>query len=165
MAIGRTFGQAFLKAMRSRELDMTPKLDGVDVADAAGAARAPGAGPLRRAVRRLPRGRVDRGRPRRARRSTRGSCASCSAAALDPDAVFAGERSFRAVDTCAAEFAAETPYYYSGWERRGRDEVRRGDRPSVVILGAGPNRIGQGIEFDYCCVHAAMTVREAAATR
>ena len=56
---------------------------------------------------------------------------------------------------------AETPYFYSGWERGGSRATRsrRGDRPSVVILGAGPNRIGQGIEFDYCCVHAAMTVR------
>ena len=78
---------------------------------------------------------------------------------------FAGERTFKSVDTCAAEFAARTPYYYSGWERAGtrtarRHEVRRGERPSVVILGSGPNRIGQGIEFDYCCVHAAQTVRE-----
>ncbi len=64
------------------------------------------------------------------------------------------------MDTCAAEFPARTPYYYSGWERRAANEVRRGERESVVILGAGPNRIGQGIEFDYCCVHAAMTVRE-----
>src|ERR671924_1062377 len=70
------------------------------------------------------------------------------------------ERSFKSVDTCAAEFEAETPYYYSGWELRAAHEVRRGDRPSVVILGSGPNRIGQGIEFDYCCVHAAMTVRD-----
>jgi carbamoyl-phosphate synthase large subunit len=69
-------------------------------------------------------------------------------------------RSYKAVDTCAAEFEAATPYYYSGWEREANHEVRRGDRPSVVILGSGPNRIGQGIEFDYCCVHAAMTVRE-----
>ena len=80
--------------------------------------------------------------------------------AADPEAPFAGERSFRSVDTCAAEFPAATPYYYSGWERRADHEVRRGDAPSVVILGSGPNRIGQGIEFDYCCVHAAMTVRE-----
>ncbi len=70
------------------------------------------------------------------------------------------ERSFKAVDTCAAEFEAETPYFYSGWERKAVHEVRRGERPSVVILGSGPNRIGQGIEFDYCCVHAAMTVRD-----
>ncbi|MGZ4186726.1 MAG: carbamoyl-phosphate synthase large subunit, partial [Solirubrobacteraceae bacterium] len=82
----------------------------------------------------------------------------------DPEAPFAGERTFKSVDTCAAEFAAQTPYYYSGWERPrhgGPDhEVARGDRESVVILGSGPNRIGQGIEFDYCCVHAAETVRE-----
>ncbi|MGE5645971.1 MAG: carbamoyl-phosphate synthase large subunit, partial [Acidobacteriota bacterium] len=60
------------------------------------------------------------------------------------------------------EFEARTPYYYSAHERGsdGAGEVERGDRPSVVILGSGPNRIGQGIEFDYCCVHAAMTARE-----
>ncbi|WP_411733758.1 hypothetical protein, partial [Paeniglutamicibacter sp.] len=66
------------------------------------------------------------------------------------------------MDTCAAEFEAATPYYYSSHERDSDPvgEVRRGDNDSVVILGSGPNRIGQGIEFDYCCVHAAMTVRE-----
>jgi len=81
----------------------------------------------------------------------------------DPKKPFEGKRSFRSVDTCAAEFPARTPYYYSGWDRIGAhppDEVQRGERESVVILGSGPNRIGQGIEFDYCCVHAAMTVRE-----
>src|SRR4029453_6463005 len=67
--------------------------------------------------------------------------------------------------TCAAEFEAATPYYYSAHERPGSSqepasEVRRGSRESVVVLGAAPNRIGKGIEFDYCCVHAAMTVRE-----
>src|SRR5204862_940035 len=81
------------------------------------------------------------------------------ALAVAPDAPFAGERSFKSVDTCAAEFPARTPYYYSGWERQVGHEVERGDRASVVILGAGPNRIGQGLEFDSCCVHAAMTVR------
>src|SRR6185312_11307958 len=84
--------------------------------------------------------------------------------ALDPQGAEAGERVFKSVDTCAAEFAARTPYYYSARERPRRagasSEVERGERRSVVILGAGPNRIGQGIEFDYCCVHAAMTVRE-----
>jgi len=86
------------------------------------------------------------------------------ALALDPGGPERGVRTFRAVDTCAAEFEAETPYYYSAHERpsaRGpAHEVARGERPSVMILGSGPNRIGQGIEFDYCCVHAAMTVRE-----
>ena len=81
--------------------------------------------------------------------------------ALAPEAVEQGVRTYRAVDTCAAEFAAETPYFYSAWERPpATHEVPRGDAPSVMILGSGPNRIGQGIEFDYCCVHAAMTVRE-----
>ncbi len=66
---------------------------------------------------------------------------------------------FKTVDTCAAEFAAETPYYYSTYE--DEDEVRPGGRPRAIILGSGPNRIGQGIEFDYCCVHASMALREA----
>jgi carbamoyl-phosphate synthase large subunit len=66
---------------------------------------------------------------------------------------------YKTVDTCAAEFAAETPYHYSTWE--DEDEVRPSDRPRVVILGSGPNRIGQGIEFDYCCVHASFALRDA----
>ncbi|HEV3225766.1 MAG TPA: carbamoyl-phosphate synthase large subunit, partial [Acidimicrobiales bacterium] len=66
---------------------------------------------------------------------------------------------FKTVDTCAAEFEAETPYHYSTYE--DDDEVRLADRPKVVILGSGPNRIGQGIEFDYCCVHAAFALRDA----
>ncbi|MGB1712339.1 MAG: carbamoyl-phosphate synthase large subunit, partial [Miltoncostaeaceae bacterium] len=66
--------------------------------------------------------------------------------------------SYRAVDTCAAEFAAVTPYYYGTFGTEG--EATPLDRPSVVVLGSGPNRIGQGIEFDYCCVHAAQTAQE-----
>ena len=66
---------------------------------------------------------------------------------------------FKTVDTCAAEFEADTPYHSSTWE--DEDEVRRDDRPKVVILGSGPNRIGQGIEFDYCCVHASFALRDA----
>ncbi len=65
---------------------------------------------------------------------------------------------FKTVDTCAAEFEAYTPYYYSTYETE--DEVRESDRPKVMILGGGPNRIGQGIEFDYCCVHAAFALKE-----
>ena len=64
---------------------------------------------------------------------------------------------FKAVDSCAAEVVARAPYYYSAYE--DEDELDRGERPSVIILGAGPNRIGQGIEFDYCCVQAAQTLR------
>jgi carbamoyl-phosphate synthase large subunit len=66
---------------------------------------------------------------------------------------------FKTVDTCAAEFEASTPYYYSTYEEE--DEVAPSDKPKVLILGSGPNRIGQGIEFDYCCVHAAFALRAA----
>jgi len=66
---------------------------------------------------------------------------------------------FKTVDTCGAEFSAETPYHYSTYE--DTDEVGASDRPKVIILGAGPNRIGQGIEFDYCCVHASFALAEA----
>ena len=66
---------------------------------------------------------------------------------------------FKTVDTCAAEFEAFTPYHYATYEEE--DEVRPSERARVVILGSGPNRIGQGIEFDYCCVHASMTLRDA----
>jgi carbamoyl-phosphate synthase large subunit len=68
--------------------------------------------------------------------------------------------SYRLVDTCAAEFEAYTPYYYSTYDC-GDDEVRgNSDKKKVMILGGGPNRIGQGIEFDYCCVHAAFALKE-----
>ena len=72
---------------------------------------------------------------------------------------------YKMVDTCAAEFEAVTPYYYSTYETaaagaRPDDEVRIGDKKKVIILGGGPNRIGQGIEFDYCCCHAAFAAKE-----
>ena len=66
---------------------------------------------------------------------------------------------FKTVDTCAAEFAARTPYHYSAYDEE--TEVEPSDRRKVIILGSGPNRIGQGIEFDYSCVHASLTLREA----
>jgi len=65
---------------------------------------------------------------------------------------------YKLVDTCAAEFEAYTPYYYSTYERE--DESRPSEKPKALIVGGGPNRIGQGIEFDYCCVHAALALRE-----
>ena len=173
MAMGRTFAQAFLKAMRSRELDAVPQLDGVPAAEL---------------VARLERPAPDRFDVLLAALRAGATVEEIHAASsidpwflhefarivAEPEAAFAGQRTFLSVDTCAAEFAATTPYFYSAHEgahapgTRGAPdgpqpvnagEVRRGDRPSVVILGAGPNRIGQGIEFDYCCVHAAMTVR------
>jgi carbamoyl-phosphate synthase large subunit len=66
---------------------------------------------------------------------------------------------YKTVDTCAAEFAASTPYHYGTYE--DEDEIAPKTRPTVVILGSGPNRIGQGVEFDYCCVHAAFALSDA----
>ena len=66
---------------------------------------------------------------------------------------------FKRVDTCAAEFATTTAYMYSTYEEEC--EAEPDDRPKIMILGGGPNRIGQGIEFDYCCVHAALALKEA----
>jgi carbamoyl-phosphate synthase large subunit len=155
MAIGRTFKQAFVKAMRSRELDVEPGSDG----DLLQRLETPSHDRYELIFEAIRHGHTE--------------AEVCERTAIDPwfvaeiAALARGEdpeaglqRSFKSVDTCAAEFEAETPYYYSGWERTAAHEVRRGDRPSVVILGSGPNRIGQGIEFDYCCVHAAMTVRD-----
>ncbi|MGO9958661.1 MAG: carbamoyl-phosphate synthase large subunit [Solirubrobacteraceae bacterium] len=168
MAIGRTFKQAFAKALRSRELD-SPARHPTDDEELLALVAEPGAERYDHLLEALRRGvPVDE-----LRRRTRidpwflHELAELVAGPGGVQSAFAGQRTYKAVDTCAAEFAAETPYYYSGWERppgsdrsAARHEVRRGHRPSVVILGSGPNRIGQGIEFDYCCVHAAQTVRE-----
>ena len=69
------------------------------------------------------------------------------------------QTTFRLVDTCAAEFEAFTPYYYSSYG--DENEIKQSDSRKIMILGGGPNRIGQGIEFDYCCVHASFALREA----
>ena len=158
MAIGRTFQQAFAKALRSRELDKTPALAGVPDERLLESLLTPAADRYETVLELLRRGASIESVHERTHIDP-WFLSELRALALDPDAPFAGERSFRSVDTCAAEFPARTPYYYSGWERTRASEVRRGERESVVILGSGPNRIGQGIEFDYCCVHAAMTVR------
>ena len=156
MAIGRTFKQAFVKAMRSRELDVTSSHFPDDLPAALELPSHDRYELLFEAVR--------RGHTESELSERTGIdpwfMAELAALARGQDPEHGLERSYKSVDTCAAEFEAETPYFYSGWERRAVHEVRRGDRPSVVILGSGPNRIGQGIEFDYCCVHAAMTVRE-----
>jgi carbamoyl-phosphate synthase large subunit len=178
MAFGRNFQQAFAKALRSRELDKSPSLAAVPDEQLLARLDTPAADRFETVLELLGRGTgieavhertsIDPWFLRELREL-----------ALHPDAPFAGQRSFRSVDTCAAEFPARTPYYYSGWDGAPANsaagattttttttagvhagEVRRGERESVVILGSGPNRIGQGIEFDYCCVHAAMTVRE-----
>ncbi|HEY7836883.1 MAG TPA: carbamoyl-phosphate synthase large subunit, partial [Solirubrobacteraceae bacterium] len=164
MAIGRTFGQAFAKALRSRELDKPPCLEESDGQELFASLAEPRPERFETILELLGRGTsVDA--IQEATSIDPWFLRELYELAQEPEAPFAGQRSFRSVDTCAAEFPARTPYYYSGWD--GADngvgvagEVVRGDRESVVILGAGPNRIGQGIEFDYCCVHAAMTVRE-----
>jgi carbamoyl-phosphate synthase large subunit len=69
------------------------------------------------------------------------------------------ECAYKLVDTCAAEFEAKTPYFYSTYDNT-EDEIRKTDKKKVMILGGGPNRIGQGIEFDYCCVHASYALRQ-----
>ncbi|MGW1676329.1 carbamoyl-phosphate synthase large subunit [Saccharopolyspora sp. NPDC002376] len=109
------------------------------------------------------------------RRAKRAGLSDAQIAALRPE--LAGEDGVRAlrhrlgvrpvyktVDTCAAEFAARTPYHYSAYESDPAAEsevAEQREKPKVIILGSGPNRIGQGIEFDYSCVHAAMALREA----
>jgi carbamoyl-phosphate synthase large subunit len=173
MALGRTFKQAFAKALRSRELDTRPIFPEEDEALLT-LLEMPGAERYDHLLEALRRGTSIEELRRRT--------------SIDPWFLhelaelvaggrgweggngypFAGVRTYKAVDTCAAEFAARTPYYYSAWERPpaggdgspAHEVVRESGRRSVVILGSGPNRIGQGIEFDYCCVHAAQTVRE-----
>ncbi len=162
MAIGRTFRESFSKALRSRELDAEPDFPSGD-------------DELLKALQRPCSERFDlildafrRGIGVEAVHEQclvdRWFLHELQALVEEGDGTEGLVRTYKSVDTCAAEFEAATPYYYSAHERPGRDggasEVRRGERDSVVILGAGPNRIGQGIEFDYCCVHAAMTARE-----
>ncbi|HWE08706.1 MAG TPA: carbamoyl-phosphate synthase large subunit [Solirubrobacteraceae bacterium] len=167
MALGRTFRQAFAKALRSRELDTRPVFP-ADDAELLERVGEPGPERFDHLLEALRRGTpIETLRARTSidpwfLRELAGLVESAGAGSIGE---FDGVRTYKAVDTCAAEFAAETPYYYSGWERPGPEgkpshEVVRGDKPSVVILGSGPNRIGQGIEFDYCCVHGAQTVRE-----
>jgi carbamoyl-phosphate synthase large subunit len=159
MSIGRTFQQAFAKALRSRELDIATKLDAVDAPTLLQMLERPASDRYDVVLEAFRKGAsIDDVRARTA--IDPWFLEELRALALDPDVALAGKRSYKSVDTCAAEFPARTPYYYSGLERRAEHEVERGERASVVILGSGPNRIGQGIEFDYCCVHAAMTVRE-----
>ncbi|MEA2480662.1 MAG: carbamoyl-phosphate synthase large subunit, partial [Thermoleophilaceae bacterium] len=163
MAIGRTFKQAFVKARRSRELDVQAE-PAADTEELLTKLEIPSHDRFELIEAAIQRGVAE---AEITRRTGIDPWYVAELAALarghDPEAGLV--RTFKSVDTCAAEFEAETPYYYSGWERPGPDgkprhEVRPGERPGVVILGSGPNRIGQGIEFDYCCVHAAMTVRE-----
>ncbi len=191
MGIGRSFDEAWGKAMRSRELDSRPRTAGSvsqgtwDRFDAIQARLYAGEAPAmlaaesgvhpwfldewarvaeaERGVTARPLASISRDEWHTAKRL---GIADARIAELTgrAEADVRGARRalgvrpvLKAVDSCAAEVEAQAPYYYSAYEQE--DELRRGERPSVVILGAGPNRIGQGIEFDYCCVQAAHTFR------
>ncbi len=161
MGIGRTFGEALLKAHGSRELERgapTPwaSLGDDDLPE--------GLHPWFRAEIRQARDELESGDLARAKRAgwgddTVGEVLGSSGAEVRKLRHERGLRpSFRRVDSCAGEVVAGSNYFYSTWGEQ--DEAGpSGDGPRVVILGSGPNRIGQGIEFDYCCVHAAQTFR------
>jgi carbamoyl-phosphate synthase large subunit len=160
MAIGRTFRESFAKAMRSRELDAEP---GIPTSNGELLERLATPSPDRfdLILAGFERG-IELERIQEATMIDPWFLRELRELATEGDGTDGLQRTYRSVDTCAAEFEARTPYFYSAHERsaNGSGEVERGDRRSVVILGSGPNRIGQGIEFDYCCVHAAMTARE-----
>ena len=191
MGIGRTFTEAWGKAMRSRELDHRPRFTGsvagaewdrFDVIQARLAAGETAAAlaaessvhrwfcdewaRVAEAERALPGSdpeRLDAAGWRRLKTLGLSDARIAALTGRDEPAVRRLRRGhgvrpvFKAVDSCAAEVVARAPYYYSAYEQE--DELDRGERRSVIILGAGPNRIGQGIEFDYCCVQAAQTFR------
>jgi carbamoyl-phosphate synthase large subunit len=174
MAIGRTFRESFAKAMRSRELDDPADLPS-DTAELLERLERPSADRFDLVAEAFKRG-VSVEEVNGRTHVDLWFLRELEALATEGDGTDGLARTFKAVDTCAAEFEAQTPYFYSSHEKSPAlpsggpaahvsgevlsGEVRRGTNPSVVILGSGPNRIGQGIEFDYCCVHAAMTVRE-----
>ena len=162
MAIGRTFRESFAKALRSRELDAEAEVPSED-ADLLDLLAKPCPERFDLILAAFERGLGIEAVHERCQ-VDRWFLRELKALVEDGDGTEGLVRTYKSVDTCAAEFEAATPYYYSAHERPSAglasSEVRRGERPSVVILGAGPNRIGQGIEFDYCCVHAAMTARE-----
>ncbi len=158
MAIGRTFRESFAKAMRSRELDEEPEIP-ASTGELLERLGTPSHDRFDLITAGFARG-VELERIQEATMVDPWFLRELRTLANEGDGTRGLQRSYMSVDTCAAEFEARTPYFYSGHERAASSEVERGDRPSVVILGSGPNRIGQGIEFDYCCVHAAMTVRQ-----
>ncbi|MFY9264709.1 MAG: carbamoyl-phosphate synthase large subunit [Solirubrobacterales bacterium] len=163
MSIAPTFKQAFAKAWRSRELDKPP-VAGRPRDELLARLRRPSADRYELLFEAIRIG-VGCDELNRVTNIDMWYLRQFAELVHDGGEIEAGhQRVYRAVDTCAAEFEAATPYFYSGYERVGADgprhEVDRGTNPSVMILGSGPNRVGQGIEFDYCCVHAAMVVRE-----
>ncbi|MDE3026137.1 MAG: carbamoyl phosphate synthase large subunit, partial [Acidobacteriota bacterium] len=173
MGIGRTFAEAFQKAMRSRELDAgaaTPWQTLADVPEDVHPFFAEEIWRIQEALLEIAGGEVEQFVADDWLRLKRLgiSDADIAAAADVPETVVRARRrdcgvrpAYRRVDSCAGEVAAESNYYYSTWgEVDERPAALGSAKPRVVILGSGPNRIGQGIEFDYCCVHAVWTFRE-----
>ena len=171
MGIGRTFAEAFLKALRSRELDAgsaTPWQTLADVPDEVHPFFQAEIARIQTALLEVAGVNADSLVADDWVRLKRFgiSDGDLAAAAAVPESVVRARRRacgvrpvYRRVDSCAGEVEAASNYYYSTWGER--DEAPpTGHRPRVVILGSGPNRIGQGIEFDYCCVHAVTTYRE-----
>jgi carbamoyl-phosphate synthase large subunit len=159
MGIGRTFAEAYLKAFGSRELDRdspTPWPDPAEMPD--------GVHPWFREQLELALDELRSGDMLRAKRAGWGDDAigavlGMSGVEVRRQRLAEGVRpSYRRVDSCAGEVEAGSNYYYSTWGELDEEPVAA-EKPRVVILGSGPNRIGQGIEFDYCCVHAAQTFR------
>jgi carbamoyl-phosphate synthase large subunit len=167
MGIGRTFAEAFGKALRSRELDAGAVTPWANLADLPEGLHPWFAGELAamrgrlnviRSLDRLSTG--DWTALKRAGLSDREIAAQCGAEEWEARArrIAAGVRpAYRRVDSCAGEVEAASNYYYSTWGEA--DEAPPEPARSVVILGSGPNRIGQGIEFDYCCTHAVASFR------
>ena len=168
MGIGRTFTEAFLKALRSRELDAGAQTPWATLADLPKG--------LHRffddEIFRVQEALLDLGslddlvaddwvRLKRLGLSdldVAEACGANEAAARAARRAWGVRPAFRRVDSCAGEVAARSNYFYSTWGE-AEEAVPSGEKPRVVILGSGPNRIGQGIEFDYCCVHAARSFR------
>jgi carbamoyl-phosphate synthase large subunit len=171
MGIGRTFGEAFLKAMRSRELDpgaATPWQTLADVPEGVHPFFTEEIWRIQEALLDIAGTSIDdlvADDWLRLKRLGLSDADIAGAADVPESAVRARRRDcgvrpvYRRVDSCAAEVEAASNYFYSTWGEA--DEAPpTGHRPRVVILGSGPNRIGQGVEFDYCCVHAVATFRE-----
>src|SRR5581483_855208 len=171
MGIGRTFGEAFQKAMRSRELDAgaaTPWQTLADVPEDVHPFFVEEIWRIQEALLEIAGGDVEGFRADdwlRLKRLGISDADIASAADVAETLVRARRRdcgvrpAYRRVDSCAGEVEAASNYYYSTWGEAD-EAAPTGAKPRVVILGSGPNRIGQGIEFDYCCVHAVWTFRE-----
>ncbi len=161
MGIGRTFSEAFLKAHGSRELEPGAPTPWPSLDDAA---LPEGLHPWFREQIALARAELESGDIRRAKRAGWGDDTIGASLGLTGGEVRRlrheqGIRPvFRRVDSCGGEVEAASNYFYSTWEEED-EAAPSATKPRVVILGSGPNRIGQGIEFDYCCVHAAQTFR------